>query len=98
MSPEERDALPVPGSDLTYGDLMARIQEQVVALEAAIERAQWLPIETAPREIDILGWNSWGYILGQVREDGVFEDDNCVPCLEDEHAPTHWVPLLEGPA
>ena len=95
----------------TNGDDFALVMEDTTHCENAVESmgfdekgddsemSEWQPIETAPKDADILGWNGksmttvrWVWFPGYwaLSEAGGYTED-------DEWEPAHWMPLPEPP-
>lgn len=102
----ERKIYPQP--DKPNSDWM-RVQAAKAAIAAipapATVSAGWQPIETAPKEIDILVFNealdySFGSIqIGQIDHGGEwnFLSEMSLEDCDDDFLPTHWMPLPAAP-
>ena len=69
---------------------------------------EWQPIETAPKNTDVLVFMEGDVFQGILDKEGGFVDKGwdfpfadahgCGCCAGEENYPTHWMPLPEPPA
>ena len=99
---------------LTHGDLQGRIDatklqvisEALAAIEELEGRNQWQPIETAPKNTEILVfmddeiYEAGLYTRDEKREEWLFpmaDYHGCGCCSGNNDHPTHWMPLPQPP-
>lgn len=86
-----RRAIEAAASEIPSGEITAT--EMMENLAHAARQRTWQPIETAPRETDILGcWRKSGVMGVVICLAGEWEENDQIVS-----PPSHWMPLPEPP-
>lgn len=100
----------VPNVRMIYKEDRDRIAAEMTEAADALEAGPWMPIETAPKETEVLVW--FGPVVGvkSATYTELFGDDVWFWCVTDgkfdphpvrrycDPYPTHWMPLPTPPS